>query len=85
MLDTILFFGYFAAYLFLLIWGIQLAARYGWNDLSNVLLLVIIGLVYDNGVLAVGKFIGEGSLLENISSLGFICTLFSPLYWCCFL
>lgn len=67
MLDTILFFGYFAAYLFLLIWGIKLAARYGCNDLSNVLLLVIIGLVYDNGVLAMGKFIGEGSLLENIS------------------
>lgn len=67
MLDTILFFGYFAAYLVLLIWGIKLAARYGWSDLSNVLLLVIIGLVYDNGVLALGKFIGEGSLLEMLS------------------
>lgn len=67
MIDTILFFGYFAAYSVLLIWTIKLAVQYGWKSLSNLLILVIIGLVYDNLILALGRFIGEGNLLENLS------------------
>lgn len=67
MLDTLLFFGYFAIYLVLLILGIRLAKQHGWNTLSNVLLLILFGLVYDNAILALGKFIGEGNLLERLS------------------
>lgn len=80
MIDTLLFFGYFAAYLILLIWGIRLANQHGWNTLSNVLLLVIAGLVYDNAVLAMGSFIGEGNLLERLSYPRFYMhALFTPL------
>ncbi|MBM6614384.1 hypothetical protein JTF06_05720 [Desemzia sp. RIT804] len=80
MLDTILFFGYFVTYLILLIWAIKLAVHHDWSTLSNSLLLVIIGLVYDNGVLALGRFIGEGALLENLSYPRFYMhALFTPL------
>lgn len=80
MIDTLLFFGYFAAYLVLLIWGIRLANQHGWNTLSNMLLLVIVGLVYDNAVLALGRFIGEGNLLEGLSYPRFYMhALFTPL------
>lgn len=80
MIDTLLFFGYFAVYLVLLIWGIRLAKQYGWNTLSNVLLLVIVGLVYDNAVLALGRFIGEGNVLEGLSYPRFYMhALFTPL------
>lgn len=33
------------------------------------MLLVIAGLIYDNGILAIGRFIGEGSLLEGLNLL----------------
>lgn len=80
MTDTLLFFGYFAVYLVLLIWGIRLAKQHGWNTLSNVLLLVIVGLVYDNAVLALARFIGEGNLLEGLSYLRFYMhAFFTPL------
>ena len=80
MIDTLLFFGYFAAYLVLLIWEIRLANQHGWNTLSNMLLLVIVGLVYDNAVLALGRFIGEGNLLEGLSYPRFYMhALFTPL------
>lgn len=67
MIDTLLFLGYFVAYSILLILAIRLAVRHGWKSFSNLLLLVIVGLVYDNLILALGRFIGEGDLLKTLS------------------
>ncbi|MBN3554286.1 hypothetical protein JYA63_08425 [Fictibacillus nanhaiensis] len=67
-MDTILYFVYTAAYLVLLILCINFGNR---CDVSSLLYLVLFGLVYDNGLIAIGKFIGEGPLLENLSHLRF--------------
>lgn len=80
MLDTLLFFGYVFVYGSLLFLGIQLAQNNGWKSLSNVLLLVIAALIYDNAVLALGRFIGEGALLEALSYPRFyLHAFFTPL------
>jgi len=66
-MDTVIFFGYTAAYLALLVWGCVLLARRGRVDASAIPLLVIAGLVYDNTVIASGQWIGEGPFLEALS------------------
>lgn len=63
-MDTVLFFGFSIAYILLLIWGIALVIRRRRVIPSDVVLLVVGGLVYDNAVLALGLFIGEGPGLE---------------------
>ncbi|MGE7602706.1 hypothetical protein ACQKL5_09370 [Peribacillus sp. NPDC097675] len=66
-MDTFLYFFYLAGYIALFIWAITLAHRYGWVSASNVLLFVIFGLIVDNTLLAFGRYIGTGHLLESIS------------------
>lgn len=66
-MDTVLFLGFAGAYLALLIWGVALAARNGWWTPANLPLLVVAALVYDNLVLGVGRFVGEGPLLEGLN------------------
>lgn len=63
-MDTILYFLFTAVYAGLLGWGI--AKQQQWNSMS-VIFLVGLGLVYDNAIIAVGKFIGEGTLLEALN------------------
>lgn len=63
-MDTFLFSGFAGAYLLLLLVGVRLAQRHGWTTPANVVLLVIAGLVYDNTVIALGRFIGVGPQLE---------------------
>lgn len=67
-MDTVLYFLFTAAYIGLIIWG--LSRQRSWNFMSFIY-LVLLGLIYDNGMIALGKFIGEGSLLENLSLLRF--------------
>lgn len=67
-MDTILYFLFTAAYIGLVIWG--LSRQRSWNFMSFIY-LVLLGLIYDNGMIALGKFIGEGPLLENLSLLRF--------------
>lgn len=67
-MDTILYFAFTAAYILLLVWAI--AKQKSWNFMSFIC-LVLIGLIYDNGLIAIGKFIGEGPALENLSLLRF--------------
>lgn len=67
MTDTLLFAGYALGHAVLLAWGIRLAMQHGWATAANVWLLVVAGLTYDNGLLALGKVLGEGSLLESLS------------------
>lgn len=66
-MDTVLFFAFTAAYVGLLAWGIVLAVRRGWGTPANLPLLVIAGLVYDNAVIATGRWVGEGVVLESLS------------------
>ncbi|MDA8371062.1 MAG: hypothetical protein M0026_14500 [Nocardiopsaceae bacterium] len=66
-MDTVLFFGFAGAYTALLIWAVALATRHGWATPANLPLLVLAGLVYDNLIIASGRYIGEGPLLEALS------------------
>lgn len=66
-MDTFLYFFFLAGYIALFIWAVSLAKKYGWASPSNVLLLVIFGLVVDNALLAFGRYIGPGSFLESFS------------------
>ncbi|MEK9200152.1 hypothetical protein ACH0B5_08845 [Ureibacillus sp. 179-F W5.1 NHS] len=68
-MDTFIYFLLSIAFIFLFIIGIFLAKQNGWIDVSNVLLLVIVALLYDNGILVLGKFIGEGDLLKALNEL----------------
>ncbi|MCM3388293.1 hypothetical protein M3649_09120 [Ureibacillus chungkukjangi] len=77
-MNTIIYFLLAFGYLGLLIWGLALSKNNLWN-LTNVLLLVIVGLVYDNLIIALGKFIGEGEMLKVLSYPRFwLHTLFTP-------
>ncbi|WP_010097388.1 hypothetical protein [Ornithinibacillus scapharcae] len=71
-MNTFVYFFLGFGYLFLLLWSISLTRKEKHLKLSNIILLVIIGLIYDNFIIALGSCIGEGSLLENLSY---------PRYW----
>lgn len=59
-----LLFGLFAlAYIAILIWGLRGLGKIA----SSVLLLTVLGLIYDNLILAVGHVIGEGTVLETLN------------------
>ena len=79
-MDTVLFFAFAAAYVALLAWGLSSARTHGWWTPANLPLLIVAGLVYDNLVLATGRFIGEGPLLEGLNLARFwIHALLTPL------
>ena len=63
-MDSILFLGFAAAYVALLIWGVALLARRRRPVISDLVLLIVLGLVYDNSILGFGTAIGEGAGLE---------------------
>lgn len=71
-MNTVIYFLLGVGYLVLLLWGIILAKKQKHFRLSTILLLVIVGLIYDNLIIALGRYIGEGQLLENLSY---------PRYW----
>lgn len=67
------------SYIGLFIWGIRLFLKQKQADFSIVLLLVIFGLIVDNFILSIGRLIGEGQLLENLTLLRYwLHTLFTP-------
>ncbi|MFC7686423.1 phospholipid phosphatase [Ureibacillus sp. GCM10028918] len=77
-MNTFIYFLLAFGYLGLLVWGLILSKKDIWN-LTNVLLLVIVGLIYDNLIIAAGSFIGEGELLEGLSYARFcLHALFTP-------
>lgn len=67
-MDTILYFAFTAAYILLFVWAFS--KQKSWNFMSFIY-FVLFGLIYDNGMIAIGKFIGEGPVLENLSLLRF--------------
>lgn len=66
-MDTIIYFTLVIAFLLLFSWGVRLATLHGWFKVENVILLVMLALIYDNGILGFGKYIGEGELLESLN------------------
>jgi hypothetical protein len=79
-MDTLLFFMYMVAYIALFTWGIFLAKNNRWITVANVVLLVVAGLLYDNAIVAVGRYIGEGSILKNLNIARFwLHAFFTPL------
>jgi hypothetical protein len=63
----------------LLIWGLSLTKKEPIFQLSNIYLLVILGLIYDNFIIAIGKFIEEESLLKTLSYVRYwMHALFTP-------
>lgn len=88
-MHTFIYFLLAFGYIGLLVWGLILSKK-EIRNLANVLLLVIFGLIYDNLIIASGRFIGEGDLLEKLSYARFwLHALFTPTLvlfaWCiCF-
>lgn len=66
-MDTWLYLFFTIAYVFLLIRGIQGLKKHDFTTWTSVVYLVIIALIYDNGIIAIGKWIGEGDTLENLN------------------
>ena len=68
MVDTVLYFFFAVAYIGLMIWGFK--RQRSWN-FTAFLYFVLVGLIYDNGIIAIGKYIGEGPFLESLNVLRF--------------
>lgn len=70
---------YTLAHFGLAIWGLHLFQQS--INMGTILLLVVLtGLIYDNLIISLGSWIGEGELLEFLNRLRFLFhTLFTPL------
>ena len=79
-MDTLLYLLFALAYLGLFIFMLLTIKRSGLAVLSNVLILVITPLIYDNTILGIGKWIGEGELLKNLNAARYwLHAIFTPL------
>lgn len=79
MIDTILYFLFSICYLTLLILSIKLIKKRNVSFYMVFLPLVIVGLIYDNIIIFVGSFIGEGNVLLLLSMFRFwFHALFTP-------
>lgn len=79
-MDILFYAIYCLAYLILFIWGIDLSRKYHWSMSANVILIVVAALFYDNLVLASGRWIGEGTFLENLNAVRYwLHALITPL------
>ncbi|MBU8771052.1 hypothetical protein [Cytobacillus oceanisediminis] len=78
-MDPLLFAAFSAGYILLFFWTLSTVKDSGL--ISAVFLLpVLLGLIYDNGILAAGRFIGEGSTLKYLNYARFwIHAFFTPL------
>lgn len=70
-MDTILYYMYAFCYTVLFVWGIWLVRKRGFLSPSDFLLLVTGGLLIDNTVMASGRLIGEGLLMEGLHTFRF--------------
>lgn len=79
-MDTFLYISFAVLYAGLLALMLLSIKKSGVALLSNVLILVIVALIYDNGILGIGKWIGKGGLLENLNAARFwMHAIFTPL------
>ncbi|MFC7785357.1 MULTISPECIES: hypothetical protein [unclassified Rossellomorea] len=78
-IDTFLFSFFSIAYIGILLIGVIYLRTYKLKSIV-FLLPVVVGLIYDNGIIAIGQFIGEGLLLERLNLARFwIHAFFTPL------
>lgn len=78
-METAIFFLLGFCYFCLLLMEPLRDKTYGLWNYSNFLFLVILGLVYDNWVIAFGKLFGEGKVLETLSAIRYwLHALFTP-------
>ena len=79
-MDTFLYILFASLYAALLIVMLQSLKKHGIGHISNVLILVIGALLYDNAILGFGKWIGEGDVLKLLNSARFwMHAIFTPL------
>lgn len=71
-MDTTIYFSLAFIYALFLILGIKIALKQRWSVSSHLLFIVMAALLYDNLILALGRFIGQGELLESLNR---------PRYW----
>ncbi|USK49368.1 hypothetical protein LIT38_23185 [Bacillus sp. CMF12] len=75
-MDPLLFTAFAAGYILLFFWALSAVKDSG--PISAAFLLpVLLGLIYDNGILAAGRFIGEGNTLKHLNYARFGFTPFS--------
>ncbi|UTR12623.1 hypothetical protein MM300_10285 [Evansella sp. LMS18] len=79
-MDTFIYFSLAVMYALLLTAGIYFAIKERWHLFSAFLLIVIAALLYDNSILATGRYIREGTLLESLNFLRYwMHVFFTPL------
>lgn len=78
-MDTVIYLALTGAYIALVLWGTNFL-RQKPEGACLILILVTIGLVIDNSIIAAGSFIGEGEFLRKISLIRFYThAFFTPL------
>ncbi|MBN8201767.1 hypothetical protein [Bacillus sp. NTK034] len=78
-MDPLLFAAFAAGYILLFFWALC-AAKDNGSISAAFLLPVLLGLIYDNAILAAGRFIGEGNILKHLNYARFwIHAFFTPL------
>lgn len=70
-MDTFLYLFFTGSYIALLIWGLIGIRKQDLPQWTSFIYLIILALIYDNGIIAFGKWIGEGELLETLNLLRF--------------
>ncbi|UOE95185.1 hypothetical protein [Alkalihalobacillus sp. LMS39] len=79
-MDTAIYFSLSFVYAGLVVYGIYAAVKERWRLFSIFLLIVTAALLYDNSVLAVGRYVGEGRRLELFNALRYwMHAFFTPL------
>ncbi len=71
-MDTIIYFSLTVFYALLFVFGLISASKGHWSLYAFFLIIVIAALLYDNGIFALGRYIGEGELLKSLNV---------PRYW----
>lgn len=70
-MDSILYIIIAMLYVLLFVWGIVLWKQDNSPGLQYLLLIVTAALVWDNGIMGIGKWVGEGELLEKLNLVRF--------------
>lgn len=79
-MNTFIYILFAFLYMGLLLMMFQSLKKSGILVLSNVLILVVVALLYDNTVLAIGKWVGEGKVLETLNAARYwMHAIFTPL------
>lgn len=68
-MDSYLYFLYTMIYIGILIFSLYQKKINSPFSRRSFIYIVIVGLIVDNTIVAIGRFIGEGALLENLSYL----------------